>query len=140
MADPREATSLIGIGYEAVTYPHDNTIVYDASLQGGSAQVGLAATLESANVVSLVGDGENVLGRIVKVEPGDIVVVQTHGHMELPGGDGATLTVGSKIVGDLGAASAEGYIRTVAASDAELAVAKGEIKDATTTTAVIVEM
>jgi hypothetical protein len=33
--------------------------------------------------------------------------------MTLPGGDSATLTIGSKIVGDLGADSAAGYIQAV---------------------------
>lgn len=141
MADPRESVSLEGIGYEALTYGHDNTIVYDKDEVGGSAQVGLAVTVESAGIVSLVGDGEAVEGRLIKVEPGGIAVVQVHGHMELPGGSGASLTLGKAIVGDLGAASAEGYIREVAtATAAELGVMRGVIKDPSVTTAVVVEL
>lgn len=113
MADPREVTKHVGIGYVAYPYSHDDTIVYDVEAANGSAQVGLAVTLESDDTVSLVGDGEYVAGKLVKVEPGGIAVVQVGGVMELPGGTSATLTVGTKIVGDL-LVSAEGYIQTVA--------------------------
>lgn len=129
MADPREDVKFVGIGYAAYAFQHDDTIVFDIEEENGSAQVGLAVTIESDDTVSLVGDGEYVAGKLVKVEPGGIAVVQTGGIMELPGGSGATLTIGSKIVGDLGAASAEGYIRAVVTSsaDAEAAVSRGTI-------------
>lgn len=135
MADPRNVANRVGVGYEALTYGHDNTIVYDVTKVNGSAQVGLAASLESANVATLAGDGENILGKILKVEPGGAVVIQTGGFMTLPGGDGATLTVGTKIVGDLGVAAAEGYIRSV---NTEHGVSRGRIEDATDATAVLV--
>lgn len=137
MADPREAVSFIGIGYTAYTYPHDNTIVYDAEEEGGSEQVGLAVTLESNGTVSLVGSGEQVEGKLVKVEPGGFCVVQTGGVVTLPGGDGATLTAGLKIVGDLGAASAEGYIQNVST---EHTLSRGTIIDASDATAVVVRL
>lgn len=136
MADPREAVSHVGIGYFAQTYPHDNTIVYDATLAGGAAQVGLAVTLEASNAVSLVGDGEEVEGKLVKVEPGGICVVQTGGIMELPGGTTATLTPGTKIIGDL-LVAAEGYIQSVATQHT---VSRGTIIDATDPTAVVVRL
>lgn len=137
MADPREVTSHIGIGYFAETFPHDGTIVYNAALEGGSAQVGLAITLEADNAVSLVGDGENVLGKLIKVEPGGVCVVQVGGTVTLPGGDGATLTAGLKIVGDLGAASAEGYIQN---ASTQHTVSRGRIVDASDPTAVVVAL
>lgn len=141
MADPREAVNRDGIGYFSETWLHDATIVYDAELEGGSAQVGLAASIESSGVATLAGDGENILGRINKVEPGGVCVVQSGGVMLLPGGSGATLTAGSQIVGDLGAASAEGYIRSAASGTAaELIVARGIIEDATDATAVRVRL
>jgi len=140
MTDVREAVSFTGIGYEAITYPHDDTIVYDATLDGGAAQVGLAVTLETDGAVSLVGDGEQVEGKLIKVEPNGFCVVQTKGFMTLPGGTSATLTAGAKIVGDL-LVAAEGYIRIAASGTAtELVVARGRIVDATTTTAVVVEL
>lgn len=132
-----DGIEVVGIGYQAMTYLHDDTIVYDADVVGGSAQVGLAVTLESALTVSLVGDGEEVEGRLVKVEPGGIAIVQVAGVMELPGGDSATLTVGTKIVGDLGAASAEGYIQSVSTQHT---VSRGTILDPTDATAVKVRL
>lgn len=133
MADPREAVAFDDIDFRSVTYNHDNTIVYDAAVAGGSAQVGLAVTLESSKTVSLVGDGESVEGRLIKVEPGGIAVVQNKGYMKLPRGTSATLTAGKKIVGDL-LASAEGYIRDVATGTAaELGVARGRVIDASQT-------
>ena len=140
MADPREDVRFEGIGYEALTFQHDDTIVYDKDEVGGSEQVGLAVTIESDDTVSLVGDGELVAGKLVKVEPGGIAVVQTGGIMTLPGGDGAALTIGAKIVGDLGAASAEGYVQAAAsATAAHHVVSRGTIINNDTTTAVVVK-
>lgn len=134
MSDPREAVAFDDIDFRSVTYNHDDTIVYDADAQGGSAQVGLAVTLESNKTVSLVGDGESVEGRLIKVEPGGIAVVQNKGYVKLPRGTSATLTAGKKIVGDL-LVAAEGYIREVAtATAAELGVARGRVIDASVAT------
>ena len=141
MSDPRAAVSHEGVDYKAATYPHDNTIVFDEDEVGGAAQVGLAVTLESDNLISLVGDGEAVKGRLEKVESDGFCVVQTDGNMELPGGVSATLTAGAKIVGDLGAESAEGYIQAAAAGTAaHHVVSRGEIIDSSTATAVMVRL
>lgn len=137
MADPRNVVSFEGIGYTAYTYPHDNTIVYDADVVNGAAQVGLAVTLESDGTVSLVGDGEQVEGKLIKVEPGGFCVVQNGGVVTLPGGSGATLTAGTKIVGDLGPSSAEGYIQSVATQHT---VSRGTIIDASDAAAVVVRL
>ncbi len=114
---------------------HDNTIVYDATKAGGSAQVGLAVSIESNNVVTLAGSGENVLGKLLKVESDGFCVVQHSGFMTLPGGDSATLTAGLKIVGDLASGAAEGYIQAVSTEDT---VSRGLIIDSSTATAVVV--
>jgi hypothetical protein len=141
MADPRNAVDFVGIGYEAQTFLIDNsTITYSATATNGSASVGLAVALSAAETVELVGDGEEVIGKLIKVESDNKAVVQTAGYMTLPGGTGASLTVGKKIVGDL-LVSAEGYIREVATGTAaELGVARGFIVDAGTTTAVVVKL
>jgi hypothetical protein len=141
LSDPRAAISFEGIGYDAETYAHDATIVYDNQVEGGSAQVGLAVSLETAAEVTLAGSGEGVLGKLIKVEQDGFCVVQTGGHVTLPGGDGATLTVGARIVGDLGAAAAEGYIQAAAAGTAaDHAVSRGTIIDASDPTAVVVRL
>lgn len=141
MADPRAATSHIGIEYTAETFPHDNTIVYDAAVAGGAAQVGLAVTLESNNTISLVGADEQVEGKLILVESDGFCVVQRTGNMTLPGGNGATLTAGAHIVGALNPSSAEGYIKAAASGTAaHHVVSRGVIVDASTATAVVVRM
>jgi hypothetical protein len=143
MADPRAQNSF-ELGpkpHETATFAHDSTIVFDPTQEGGSAQVGLAVSIESNNVVTLAGDGENVLGKLLSVDSDGFCTVQHSGWMTLPGGDGAGLTAGSKIVGDLGPMSAEGYIRVVNSAQAsELAVARGMIVDASTATDVVVKL
>lgn len=141
MADPREAASHLGIGYKAETYAHDSAIVYDATKVGGSASAGLACTLISAGTVSLTGADEQVEGKLIKVEPNGFCVVQNGGNMQLPGGSAATLTVGAKIVGALGSASAEGYIKAAASGTAaHHVISRGEIVDASDTANVVVRL
>lgn len=132
MANPRNTIKFQGIQYQAQTYLiDDNTIKYDGTKDNGSAQAGLAVTLSDDGTVALTADGNAVLGKLIKVESDGKATVQTGGYVDLPGGDAATLTLGAKIVGDLGAANARGYIRAVAtATAAELGVARGLIVDA----------
>lgn len=140
MADPRAAVSYEGLDYHAITAAHDSTIVYDVDEEGGAAQVGLAVTWESSGVISLVGDGENVAGKLIKVEPDGFCVVQDGGYCTLPGGTSAVLTAGSRIVGDL-LISAEGYIQSAASGTAaHHVVSRGQIVDSSTTTAVWVKL
>jgi hypothetical protein len=105
-----------------------STITFDQTKTGGSAQVGLAVTESADKTVALVQDGDPVLGKLVKVESGNFATIQHEGGMLLPGGQSATLTAGRKIVGALGAASARGYIRAVAASAA--GYVQGTMQDA----------
>lgn len=140
MANPRNTVDFSEIKPLNLTFLADGvTIVYSATAAGGSTVVGRAVRIMpgTSETVELVGDGECVMGQLLRVEPDGKAVVQVGGVVTLPGGDSATLTPGSKIVGDLGAAAAEGYIRSVAAATlAEVAVARGNILDATTATAV----
>lgn len=131
MANPRDTVDFTGLHADHATYEIDNsTITYSDTAANGSSQVGLAVTLSGNNTIELVGDGEGVLGKLISVDKQNKGVVQTGGHMTLPGGSGATLTRMKAIVGDLGAASAEGYIREVnTAVAAELGVARGFIQD-----------
>lgn len=144
MSDPRIGIGLWeGEGRLNQTFTYDNSsITYDASEEGGSAQVGLAVTISAnAGVIALVGDGEFVLGKLLKVESDGKCSVQTKGVMELPGGNGASLTIGKAIVGDQNATPADGYIREVAtATAAELGVQNGKIWNPATTTAVVVHL
>lgn len=137
MADPRLSVNFDGIKPVRVLYKHDSSIVYLATEENGSVSVGLAATLvATAKTVGLVGDGEQVEGKIETVYSDGFVSIQRGGFMQLKGGTSATLTHGKKIVGDL-LAAAKGYIREVnTATAAELGVMRGQIIDSTTTTAI----
>jgi hypothetical protein len=137
MADPRNAVAFEGIRYSAETFLIDNsTITYSETVANGSSQVGLAVTLSADETVALAGDGELVLGKLIKVESDNKAVVQTKGYCTLPGGTSATLTVGLKIVGDL-LVSAAGYIQAVSTQDT---VSRGIIINNDTTTAVVVDL
>lgn len=138
MADPRLNADINGKDAEYLTAYYDNsTITYSATSNGGSAVVGRAVGLSAAGTIELAADGEDVLGKLIKVEPDGYCTVQVGGGMELPAGAAASLTVGKKIVGAASAAPANGYIREVATGTAaELGVARGFIWDASDTTAV----
>jgi hypothetical protein len=136
MADPRNTIDWEGIGKEAEPFIIDgSTITYDATQVLGSAQVGLAVTLSAAKTVALTADGDAVIGKLLQVESDGKCAVQTEGWCQLPGGTGATLTLGTKVVGAL-LVAAKGYIRTAASGTAtELVKARGVIGDAGTPSA-----
>lgn len=138
----RTTSSNIGSGAVYETFAiDDSTITYDATEENGSAQVGLAVTFSTHDTVELVEDGDPIVGKLIQVEKDGFCTVQTGGVMTLPGGDSATLTVGLAIVGDLGAASAKGYIRIAASGTAaELVKCRGQICNSATTTAVVVRL
>ena len=140
MADPRKDVSFEDIGATFATFKIDNaTITYDATKTNGSDKVGLAVTLSDNETIETVGDGEAVIGKLIKVERDNFATVQVAGFMTLPAGNGATLTRGKKIVGDLGPSSAEGYIREVNTGQAaELGVARGFTVDNSDTSNVVV--
>ncbi|GIW06367.1 MAG: hypothetical protein KatS3mg060_1172 [Dehalococcoidia bacterium] len=142
MPNPRDTISFVGIGAEYVTFRIDNaTITYDATQPGGSAVVGRAVGLSAAGTVELVANGDEVLGKLIAVEPNLTATVQTGGYCTLPGGQGASLTLGKRIVGALGPGNARGYIREVNTSvAAELGVARGLIVDASTASATVVRL
>lgn len=125
------------------TYSIDNsTIAYDSTKARGAATTMLdkAVSLSAAKTVQLASDGEAVIGKLIKVEADNFATIQDRGYMEFPGGSGATLTRGKKIVGALGAASAKGYIREVATGTAaELGLQNGEIIDSGTASATLVK-
>ncbi len=154
MADPRAVACHDDNHARYETYKADNsTIAYSATTNGGSSAVGLAVTLTSTDdTVALAGDGEVVMGKLISVESDLFCVVQIGGFCKLPGGASATLTVGTKIVGDLDGSSNKGYIQTlsetVSASPTQgevqnvlkAAKTRGIIQNNDTTTAVVVDL
>lgn len=142
MADPRATPTFDDIGAQYVTFIADNsTITYSATATGGSAAVGKAVKAASGRTIALSTDGSAVKGKLIKVESDLRCTVQTRGYMTLPGGNSATLTIGTAIVGAVDGSSAGGYIRSAASGTAaELIVCRGEIVDPATATAVWVEL
>lgn len=152
MADNRAVVSHLGNHARYETYKIDNSeITYSATAAGGSASVGLAVALTSDDTVDLAGDGEVIHGKLISVESDGFCTVQIGGFCELPAGTGATVTVGSKIMGDL-LVSAKGYIQTLSETvsgsptQAEVqnafkaAKTRGIIINNNTTTAVVVDL
>ncbi|MGN6814409.1 MAG: hypothetical protein ACTHMP_26380 [Thermomicrobiales bacterium] len=138
MTDPRAITAYEGIGAEYTTYKYDSSIVFDDTKPRGSASVDLAVTFTPPRTGGLAPDAPRVECRLEVVESDGFCNVQTDGYTHLPGGNGATLTVGSRIVGALGPSSAKGYIRTAVSTEA--LAADGEIVDPTDTTSVVVDL
>lgn len=135
----------IGVVCATLAVKSAGSITYDRTYEGNSPEFGRACAMSAASEVNLCADAEAVIGKLLKVEKDPtytyVCTVQVAGFMTLPGGTGATLTRGKKIVGALGAASAKGYIREVATGTAaELGVARGFIVDASDTAAVVVGM
>lgn len=141
MANPRDVVDYTDIDATYETYKIDNsTITYSATQTNGSAQVGLAVMLSTDDTVALTLDAVRVAGKLIKVEADLKATVQTGGYMKLPSGAGATLTIGSGIVGDLDTA-ARGYIRVAApATLAEVALQRGMIINNDDTANVVVRM
>jgi hypothetical protein len=142
MSNPRATQTNDGIAPVVGTFYYDNSsVTYDATKAGGSASVGLAVTLSDDNTIATAADGEFVLGKLLRVEADGRCAVQIGGVVQLPGGNSATLTLGSGIVGALNASSAEGYIRSAASGTAaQLLIMRGHILSDNPTTAVEVQL
>jgi len=144
LSDPRNAVNNAESGARRKTYKIDNsTITYDSTKANGAAttMIGKAVTFSAADTVALAADGDAVIGKLILVESDNKADVQVSGVMTLPGGNGAALTLGKKIVGALNASAEKGYIREVAtATAAELGKARGWIENAGTTTAVVIDL
>jgi len=144
MPNPRNLVDFEGIHGAYSTYKTDGvTIVYDATQPGGAAAatLGKAVSLSAAGTVQLASDGEAIVGKLLKVEADNKATVQDAGFVSLPAGNAASVTLGLKVVGALGAAAAKGYIREVAsATAAEINKGRGQIVDASVTTAVYVRL
>lgn len=156
MSDPRAGVRYDGIGAEYVTMQIDGAdITYDATQAGGSAVVGRAVALVGSTFddkVDLAGDGEAIFGKLISVSADGFCSVQVRGFCTLPGGDSATLTLHSKIVGALNASSAKGFVKTLAETVSDpptqaqvqaaflAAKTKGLIINNNVTTAVVVDL
>lgn len=134
MASVRDIVSFQDLYIETATFKSNGDFSYSNSAPGGTTAAGLAVKLTSDQTVGLTTDASMVLGKLLFMhDTGTFCTVQTGGYCFLPVGNGASVTAGKKIVGALGAASAKGYVREVAAATlAEVAVARGVIVDSST--------
>jgi len=144
LATPRNIVGYEEIDADLVTYKIDNsTITYDSTKANGAAttMINKAVTFSADDTVALAADGDAIVGKLIKVEGDNKCAVKVEGYMTLPGGNGASLTRGKKIVGALNASSEKGYIREVATGTAaELGKARGFIQNSSDTAAVIVRL
>jgi hypothetical protein len=144
MASGRNQVDYTDIRREAITYWADGvTIVFDQTspLGAPASMIGKAVTYSANDTIALAADGDHVIGKLEQVFADGACVVVDEGFVTLPGGNGATLTRGKKIVGALNASAAKGYIREVAtATAAELGKQNGIIVNNADATAVVVKL
>lgn len=112
-----------------VTMKHGVSIVYDMNEQHGSAQVGKAVELQAAGEVGLVATGNEIFGKLVKVEPDGYCTIQDGGYCDLPYDGSPVYTenanglIGGAAAGNVapaGAVPAAGAVRTARAIKADV--------------------
>lgn len=144
MANPRKDVRFANSRIKRETFKAGADIAaYDATKAGNTTSKGLAVTQagQAGRTVNLCASGDPITGRLERLEGDGMCVVTVEGNVSFPAGNGSTVTVGTRVVGALGPSSAKGYIQTGAAGSAAAAqAARGEIIDATDTTAVVVAL
>jgi hypothetical protein len=107
-----------------VTMKHDSSIVYASTEQHGSAQVGKAVQMHDEGEVALVETGNEIFGKLIKVESDGYCTVQDGGYCDLPYDGSPAYTendnglLGGATAGNVapaGAAPANGAVRTARA-------------------------
>jgi hypothetical protein len=142
MANPRAVVDFEGTGFRALTFIGDASVPFVALVANGSPHVGKAMQITGQNTAGLTLDGSEVLGRLERVHPDGMVVVQTEGGCTLPGGEAATLTAGVAIVGaayPTASGGGGGGIKAASAA-ADALIGRGTILDSSVTTAVKVRL
>jgi hypothetical protein len=113
MADPRKIVDFTLIGQKRATLAYGNTIVHDDL--DPEKYKGRSVKISADNQIQLCGDGDFIFGFISLTEKDGFCSVVWDGVVEnAHKGDGATVTVGSGVVGALGPAGALGYIKNAA--------------------------
>lgn len=103
-----------------------DTIKYDKTKDNRSDAVGKAFKLNSDGKGELVGDGDEIDGKVISVDDDHkFTAAYMFGGLRLPLGNGETVTRGDKVVGALGAGSVKGHVKAVAALPADLAALTG---------------
>ena len=94
------------------------TIKYDITKPNRSDAVGKAFKINAAGKGELVGDGEEIDGKVISVDDDHkFTGAYMFGGLTLPLGTSATVARGDKVVGALGASSAKGHVKGATAID-----------------------
>ena len=95
------------------------TIKYDITKPNRSDAVGKAFKINANGQGELVGDGEEIDGKVIAVDDDDkFTAAYMFGGLTLPLGNSATVARGDKVVGALGAGSAKGHVKGAPAVNA----------------------
>lgn len=106
------------------------TIKYDVTKPNRSDAVGKAFKINSAGKGELVGDGDEIEGKVISVDDEhNFTGAYIFGGLTLPLGENATVTRGDKVVGALGASKAKGHVKALPALSlpADLAAETGSV-------------
>ena len=88
------------------------TIKYDITKPNRSDAVGKAFKINSDGKGELVGDGDEIEGKVISVDDDHkFTGAYMFGGLRLPLGNGVTVKRGDKVVGALGASSAKGHVK-----------------------------
>ncbi|MDE0482867.1 MAG: hypothetical protein OXI67_09835 [Candidatus Poribacteria bacterium] len=94
-----------------------DTITYDKNAENRSAAVGKAFKVNADGKAELVADGDEIVGKVLAVDEDNVITgAYICGGLRLPLGDSVTVARGDKLVGALGADSAKGFVKAVAAA------------------------
>lgn len=108
-----------------------DTIKYDATKPNRSDAVGKAFKINSDGKGELVGDGDEIEGKVISVDDDHkFTGAYMFGGLRLPLGNGVTVKRGDKVVGALGASSAKGHVKAapaIPASPADEATLSGAV-------------
>lgn len=113
MANPRNTVDFKGVGYRGLTYYiDDDSITYDRTQVGGSAQAGRLVAFVDADpsVVQLAETGTGILGVLVDVKEDGACTVQIEGGAEITLAAAQDPNVGDFI--GPGASAGLGYVVT----------------------------
>lgn len=93
-----------------------DTIQYDKTKDNRSDAVGKAFKLNADGKGELVGDGDEIDGKVIAVDDDHkFTAAYMFGGLRLPLGNGETVTRGDKVVGALGPNRAKGHVKAVSA-------------------------
>src|ERR1051326_8989488 len=113
MANPRAQVSFRQVRPTRDSYKADGTtVLYDATQNNGSAQVGMAVSMTNVDrTVKLAADAQRCIGTIEHVEADLVCAVWVGDYVSFPVNGGGSLAAGTRVCGAAG-----GTVRAVVAA------------------------